>query len=310
MPAPFIPLPIPQVPSIAGVPALFAQGPALAAQALALFDAPGVLTAPSSMQWGIYAANSSSPLLPADSVASVEYAQDYRISDYPQEQGAFESYNKVQVPFQSKVGFLLNQEREPFLQSIGAQLASLNLVTVITPEISYPNANLTHYGYRRVARDGVTLIHVDVWCEEVRLTATTQVSSTATASQNGAAPASDGTVQPDQTTTSPVNPVTGQLNQGIPPNPSGASTETTLTSPTIGPAFYTGDNLPTVPNDASALGSTQLSSTLTFGQSIQAQQAVAYAPITTTTGALPTPNTQTVAVGSSIANFDDAVTAQ
>lgn len=131
-------------------------------------------------QWGIFTQDGD-PVLVGDAVNSVEYARDYRISDYPQERGAFASYNKVRVPYQAKVGFLIAETRADFLNNVEQTVASLNLVFVTTPEITYPNANLTHYNYRRVARNGVTLILVEVWCEEIRIVApptTTTVNPT------------------------------------------------------------------------------------------------------------------------------------
>lgn len=151
-------------------------------------------------QWGIYD-TSGNPLIIADSVYSVEYSRDYRISDYPQQNGSFESYNKVQVPFQAKVTFLIggsDAERAIFLNTIEPIVASLNFVTVVTPEITYALANLTHYAYRREARKGIKLLSVDIWCEEVRVNA--QAQYTNAQNINGATQAQDGVVQPVNTT--------------------------------------------------------------------------------------------------------------
>lgn len=147
--------------------------------------------APMTGQWGIFGSDGS-PILTVDSVYAIEYARDYRISDYPQEMGAFESYNKVQLPFQAKVTFSIARSRRDFLGSVETATASLGLVSVITPEVSYPSANLTHYGYRR-QKENAELILVDVWCEEVRITATSSLSDTQ--STNGAATAVNGNVQ-------------------------------------------------------------------------------------------------------------------
>ena len=166
-------------------------------------DAPSVGSVFGPAQWGIWNQNGN-PVLTADSVASVEYARDYQISDYPQEEGKFESYNKVQVPYQAKVGFFIEQDRYDFLNSVEAAVASLNFVTVVTPEIQYVQANLTHYSYRREAHSGFTLIRVDVWCEEIRIPSQPaqngQIASGATASTNAAAPAQSGPVQGTPTT--------------------------------------------------------------------------------------------------------------
>lgn len=149
------------------------------ADELLMADATGLFAAFGQPQWGIFDATTGSPILEADSVFSVEYARDYRISDYQQEQGAFFSYNKVQVPFQAKVSFLANALRYNFLAQIEPACASLGLVTVVMPEFAYPSANLTHYGFRREARRGKTLVLFDVWCEEVRVLAATSPVSAA-----------------------------------------------------------------------------------------------------------------------------------
>ncbi len=148
-------------------------------------------------QWGIFG-QTGGPILVVDSVADVEYARDYLISDYSQEKGAFESYNKVQKPFQAKVSFLIGQTRRDFLSAVEAACASLDLVTVVTPEISYPSANLIRYGYRREARAGVTLIRVDVTCEEVRIIS--GVVPTNGQSTNSASTSQGGQVQGVPTT--------------------------------------------------------------------------------------------------------------
>lgn len=166
-------------------------------------------------QWGIFTQDGA-PVIVHDSVASVEYARDYRISDYPQEKGAFQSYNKVKVPFQAKVGFLISETRRDCLQALEKVVESLDLVTVVTPELSYPSANTIHYGFQRTLRSGVTLIRVDVWCQEVRIIGAPVPG--VTQSTNGATPTESGQVQavPADSTTGdstqhanpPLNPPT------------------------------------------------------------------------------------------------------
>lgn len=158
--------------------------------------------------WGIYDQDGnpiisvdSASDVEADSVAAFEYARDYRISNYPQEQGAFESYNKVQVPFRAIVSFFVGAARFNFLANIEQAVASLDLYAVFTPEWSYPNANLTHYSYSRDVRQGATLLRIDVWLEEVRIALVSPGATTGSINQgnaqstNAAAPASSGTVQ-------------------------------------------------------------------------------------------------------------------
>lgn len=127
-------------------------------------------------QWGIFAQNGE-PIIIGDAVDAVQFTRDYQLSEYPQERGAFTSYNKVQVPFQAQVSFLIARTRQNFLLSIESAAGSLQLVSVYTPEIQYPSANIIHYSYRRDSRSGVELIRVDVWVEEVRVWSQAQLSS-------------------------------------------------------------------------------------------------------------------------------------
>lgn len=176
-------------------------------------------------EWGIFTPQGQ-PLLAVDSIGDIDYNRDYDISDYTQEQGAWESYNKVQTPFMAKIGFLLNANRIPFLQSIEAACASLALVTVATPEVSYPSANLIHYGLHRSGEQGVSLVRVDVWAREVRITAGTQLNSStaATPSGNGAS-TSIGQPNSSAVSASPLTPPTNtQSTNGASPTSTGQTT--------------------------------------------------------------------------------------
>jgi hypothetical protein len=159
-------------------------------------DAPSVGAAYGAPLWGIFSA-SGKQILVSDSVKGFGYQRDYNISDYPQEQGAFASYNKVQVPYQARVDFLIGASRRDFLNSVEAAVQSLALVTVTTPEIPYMSANLKSYRYQRDARSGFSLILVTVMCEEIRIPSggTSQTSST-----NAASPTQSGQIQGTQTT--------------------------------------------------------------------------------------------------------------
>lgn len=158
-------------------------------------------------QWGIFG-QTGATVLAADAVLSVEYAHDYKVSDYPQEQGAFQSFNKVQVPYQHKVTFVVSTDRAGFLTAVETAVGSLDLFTVVTPDKSYPSVNLTHVGYRRVANNGASTFLIDVWCEEIRIIGSASFSNTR--STNGAVTQNEGPVQaqtPD--VASPASPAPG-----------------------------------------------------------------------------------------------------
>jgi len=203
--------------------------------ALLTADDPGLGGVFGVGRWGIFGRDGS-PILAVDSVGDVDYSRDYAISDYPQEQGAFASYNKVQTPFQAKIGFYISTSRIQFLNAVEAAVQSLNLVTVVTPEIRYASANLKHYNYRRDARNGAKLIRVEIWCEQVRVIV--GEPPTNPQSTNAAKPSQSGQVQPTTTTqTAPAASNTG-VGGGF-----------VADSPNKYPGFVTKDGLPTLPTD-------------------------------------------------------------
>lgn len=145
-------------------------------------------------EWGIYLG--VIPIVIADNVVSVEFKKTWRISDYPIENGAFSSYNKVEIPYDAKVTLSKGgslAERALFLENIQLVAESMALYNVVTPEHTYFNANITHYDYKRTASKGLGLITVDVWLEEIRNVPT--ASFTKTAQPSGAAQQDGGNVQ-------------------------------------------------------------------------------------------------------------------
>lgn len=181
---------------------------------------PGTFGGP---QWGIFYPDGS-PVIVADSFYDLDYDRRYKISDYPQEQGAFMSYNKVKTPFDSQVGFLSNQTRFELLSVLEPIVASLDLVAVVTPEMAYPSANLTGYRFRRATQNGVTLVLIIVSVREVRIVTTSPVSSAQ--STNAAVPAQSGAVQTvpaGNSTFADVAPPVSPTTTPAPPAPADAN---------------------------------------------------------------------------------------
>lgn len=185
----------PNVPNVPGVPPLPRDPFAIAAGVVLLAaDAIGIFGTSLNPEWGIF--KSGVPVVIADNVVSVDFKRDWNLADFPIEQGAFESYDKVQVPFDARVRFSAGgaaEDREALLISVQRVAASLDLFDVVTPEITYTNVNVVHYDYRRQARGGLGLLVVDVWCQEVRVTATATFSNTQAPASASAV--NDGTVQ-------------------------------------------------------------------------------------------------------------------
>lgn len=148
-------------------------------------------------QYAVVSADTSSVLLNPDTVTEVEYRHEQRVSDYPVEQGAFSSYNKVAVPYDLRLkmswggrnfvqsleqvldtflnqtlgtGFGQPQSRGDALAALETMLGSLDLVDVVTPDYTYVNCNLVHFDYRKTAKEGATRLIVDLYFREIRET--------------------------------------------------------------------------------------------------------------------------------------------
>ncbi|WP_048996439.1 phage baseplate protein [Burkholderia multivorans] len=202
----------PNVPNVAGVPPLLRKvstiGTAVAG-AIAVVNKFGSLANWLAPQWGIYDQNMQ-PVLVADSVVSVEFHNESRISDFPIESGSFGSYNKVATPYDARVRLSCGRDeasRQAFLATLDAVAASTDLYHIATPDATYYNANIVAYDYRREQRAGAGLIVADVILREVRQIAMSMYSNSNAISADQAkdpgsvSPYSFGQVQAYQPTT-------------------------------------------------------------------------------------------------------------
>jgi hypothetical protein len=141
-----------------------------------------------SKRWGVFRGGQSVAIF--DSFIGIDYRQGWTLADFPLEQGAFESYDKVALPFDVRVKFAAGgslQNREALLQSVASISKTLDLYDVVTPEVVYTSVNVQHYDYRRTATNGNGLITIELWLLEVRISATPAAVIT------GGANATDGT---------------------------------------------------------------------------------------------------------------------
>lgn len=195
----------PDVPIAPGVPPVFRKVTSFAA-AQASQNNPEVLTSDdvdaddAAPQWGIFD-DALNPVITGDSTIRVSYVHEYKTSDYPTEDGGFQSYNKVQLPYEVRITFVQGGDQTnvtDFLIDVEATLASLALYTVVTPEASYPKLSLTHMDYDRSAERGAQMITVDIWSREVR--PAPSPAFTKTASPQGSDVQPGGQVQPQPPT--------------------------------------------------------------------------------------------------------------
>lgn len=201
----------PNVPLAPGVPPVQRLGPPPSDVEKLTGDAPnlkdGGLTS-----WGIYTQDGKLALDPT-SIFAVEFQREFRISDYPIEEGGFESYNKVATPFDIRITVTKDgklSERKAFLDDMDALVVTLDLFDVVTPERTYLGVNIVRADYKRDNESGgVSLLQVELQAVEVRTTASVQfVNPTipgavgvaplfgATGAPSGADPVNNGSVQP------------------------------------------------------------------------------------------------------------------
>ena len=145
--------------------------------------------------WGVYLSNQ--PVLVPDSYVAFDFKKEWRIADYPMERGAFQSYNKVTTPYDIRITLTIGgkvADRQQFLNTLTEVAASLDLYSIVTPEVIYLNANLAHYDYRRTSTNGVTLLTIDLWFMEIRVTIPAPFTNTSNPSSS--AQSQQGYVQP------------------------------------------------------------------------------------------------------------------
>ena len=157
------------------------------------------------------------PVTPAiASTVEFDYVQDNPIANYPQENGAFQSYNKTTLPWEIRLRVCSGgsvSTRQAFLYTCQAIAASYQLFSVITPEMVFSSCNCTHISWRRAARGGNTLIQVDLSFAQVPVINATSFLNTLMPGDSGQQ--AIGAVQPwtslapGQVTSSPLPPIPG-----------------------------------------------------------------------------------------------------
>lgn len=157
MPFPFLP----------GIPPLQNSGQAAATVAAA--GAMNLLRA-LTPSWGIFDSSGEQVLI-ADSFIGVSYVNASNISNYPQEQGAFATYNKVKTPNEwsitlAKAGS--SQDIAQFATELDTREGDLLLYTVVTPEKTWTQANIDRVEYRRDASSGAGMIIATIHFVEIR----------------------------------------------------------------------------------------------------------------------------------------------
>lgn len=204
----------PNVPDVLGVPPI-PRDPFGITQTIVLLarDALNALGFFIGPQWGLF--QFGIPIVLADSVLEVGYKQNWALATYQIEQGGFETYDKVEQPFESTLRFASGGSdvvRSELLASIAAIAGNLQLYDVVTPEAVYVGVNVNRYDYKR--HDGrVGLLTVDVLVTEVRVNSQTQFTNTKT--PGGSDAVDTGTVQTSTPTPSQQNIINTNASEGL-----------------------------------------------------------------------------------------------
>lgn len=180
--------------------------PALLGDVTGLFLSPGALLTQDNFtgygagappQWGVFL--NGAPVVAADTVTRFAYKQDWAIADYPVERGGFESYDKVNNPFQIRFQFATGgsvERRAALLDSIDAIGDPLTLFDVVTPEAVYVGVNMRSYEYDRAASKNLGLMVVNVDFLEIREEGVTDFKNTKSPSGYAAQQAGNVQAQP------------------------------------------------------------------------------------------------------------------
>jgi hypothetical protein len=198
---------MPAVFNLPGVPALSSYLPTPSIPFLADVAATlvGALIKPI---WGIFL--NGIPVLIPDSFVSFDFRQDYNLPTYPLEKGAFQTYNKVQLPAEIRVrmsagGTIAN--RSIFEQEVDQVMRTTELYDVVTPEKVYLGYNFHHKDISRTNLNGVGLLVFDLWLQQIGDTVTTTFSSTMQPGDAGTQAA--GNIQPVAAGQSVLNGIAG-----------------------------------------------------------------------------------------------------
>lgn len=170
-------------------------------------------------EWGVY--KDGDKVLDPDTIISVGYDAEHRIADYPIEEGGFESYDKVALPFQSRVVMTKggkSEDRRAFLASVEEIRVDRELYTIATPERTYSSANITRVSVDRSREQGAGMVTVELIFVEIRANATVSFSNSkdpasADTKSNGAVQAKDAPPEV-QSRAAAKSPVPSSLSPG------------------------------------------------------------------------------------------------
>lgn len=226
MPNPIIPLPqFPNVAQLPGVPQLIRANQAIGTAKLAIGAVQSFLGAAAQVgpTWGLFDDKGNLVIKP-DSYLGFENSNDWKISDFPLQDGEFSSYNKVKLPYTasikiSKGGSL--QDRKNLLDQIQAIAGDTKFYSVLTPEKTYPSVNVLRYTIRRMGREGAYFFaDLEIYFRNIQQTPSQYSTTTANTvnAQNPAAtpPQNLGTQLPQLTVPPAIKSIVNTAIANVP----------------------------------------------------------------------------------------------
>jgi hypothetical protein len=217
----------PNVPQTAGVPPVKrdASNPGTGTETALESDGDDI-TVNGLSDWGIY--KDDALVLEPDTIVSIDYDAESRIADYPIEEGGFESYDKVAIPFTSRVVMSKGgavEDRRAFLAAVEEIRVDRELYSIVTPERSYPSVNISRISLRRAREQGGGMVTVEISFVEIRANATVTFSkakdpASADTQSDGAVQAKDAPPEVQtraaEKATPPANLAPGDALSGAP----------------------------------------------------------------------------------------------
>ena len=121
--------------------------------------------------YGIFDPLTGGTVLDYDTFVEVKYEDKFKVSDFPVEQGAFATYNKVRHAAVSHVRLAITDDparRGAFIVGLATLAASTRTVNIVTQDATYLNQTLESYAIVRAPQHGWGKVIADLAFIEVR----------------------------------------------------------------------------------------------------------------------------------------------
>lgn len=130
------------------------------------------VTTPFTSDYGIVLEDTTDSAFDFDTFMSFAHSADMKVSEFPVEESAFATYNKVTHPVKVTIQMAVSgtfERREQFLIDLERYRRSTQLFTVVTPDAVYFSQTIYKFSYSREAkRDGWGRVTAKIELVEVR----------------------------------------------------------------------------------------------------------------------------------------------